>query len=181
MKWWAIYTNLPVNNTVRLPHPRSGDSQDQETFLAPSADKQTRNYDTECSNHHPSLSTLRSKGLYIWYSSFRSDALTDWAIYKSDVCMYASILTEVLRYEKYKHRKSHGLMQNSSNALIVTFIVVDSPIYWQYLGHFSWIHTKKLARRHQYECWTDRTWKFTRIYYKQLSLMAWWSSCYKII
>ena len=30
---------------VRLPHPRSGDSQGQETFLAPSADKQTRNYD----------------------------------------------------------------------------------------------------------------------------------------
>ena len=46
MKWWAIYTNLPVNAIVRLPHPRSGDSQGQETFLAPSADKQTRNYDT---------------------------------------------------------------------------------------------------------------------------------------
>ena len=45
---------------VRVPHPRSGDSQGQETFLAPSADKQTRNYDIECSNHHPSL----SKGLY---------------------------------------------------------------------------------------------------------------------
>ena len=43
---------------VKLPHPRSGDSQGQETFLAPSADKQTRNYDTECLNHHPSLSTL---------------------------------------------------------------------------------------------------------------------------
>ena len=41
MKWLAIYTNLPVNNIVRLPHPRSGDSQGQETFLAPSADKQT--------------------------------------------------------------------------------------------------------------------------------------------
>ena len=37
-----IYTNLPVNVIVRLPHPRSGDSQGQETFLAPSADKQTR-------------------------------------------------------------------------------------------------------------------------------------------
>ena len=48
---------------VRLPHPRSGDSQDQETFLAPSADKQTRNYDTECSNHHLSRSTVRSKEL----------------------------------------------------------------------------------------------------------------------
>ena len=28
--------------------------QGQETFLEPSVDKQTRNYDTECSNHHPS-------------------------------------------------------------------------------------------------------------------------------
>ena len=40
------YTNLQVNVIVRLPHPRSGDSQGQETFLTPSADKQTRSYDT---------------------------------------------------------------------------------------------------------------------------------------
>ena len=58
-----MYTNLAVNAIVRLPHPWSGDSQDQETFLVPSSDKQTRKYDTECSNHHPSLSTLRPKGL----------------------------------------------------------------------------------------------------------------------
>ena len=32
-----IYTNLPVDVIVRLPHPRCGDSQGQETFLAPSA------------------------------------------------------------------------------------------------------------------------------------------------
>ena len=63
IKWWAIYTNLPIYVIVRLPHPRNGDSQGQETCLAPSADKQTRNYDIECSNHHPSLSTLRSNGL----------------------------------------------------------------------------------------------------------------------
>ena len=63
MKWWAIYTNLPVNAIVRLPHPCSRDRQDQETFLAFSADKQTSNYDTECSNHHPSLTTLRLKEL----------------------------------------------------------------------------------------------------------------------
>ena len=31
---------------VRAPHPRSEDSQGQETFLAPSADKQIHNYDT---------------------------------------------------------------------------------------------------------------------------------------
>ena len=37
-----------MNAIVRLPHPQSGDSQGQETFLAPSADKQTRNYDIEC-------------------------------------------------------------------------------------------------------------------------------------
>ena len=40
------HTNLPVNAIVRLPHPHSGDSQGQEKFLAPSADKQIRNYDT---------------------------------------------------------------------------------------------------------------------------------------
>ena len=52
-----------MNAIVRLPHPRSGDSQGQETFLAPSVDKKICNYDTEYSNHHPSLSTLSSKGL----------------------------------------------------------------------------------------------------------------------
>ena len=41
-----IYTNLPVNAIVTLLHPRSGDSQAQETFLVPSADKQTCKYDT---------------------------------------------------------------------------------------------------------------------------------------
>ena len=50
-----IYINLLVNAIVRLSHPQNGDSQGQETFLAPPADKQTCNYDTECSNHHPSL------------------------------------------------------------------------------------------------------------------------------
>ena len=58
-----VCTNLPVNAIVRLPHPRRGDSQGQETFLAPTADKQTSNYDTECSNYHPSISTLSSKRL----------------------------------------------------------------------------------------------------------------------
>ena len=48
-----IYANLPVNAIVRLPYPRSGNNLGQETFLAPSADKQTRNYDTECSNPIP--------------------------------------------------------------------------------------------------------------------------------
>ena len=56
-----IYKFKTVNAIVRLPILR--DSQGQETFLAPSADKQTRNYDTECSNHHPSLSTRKLKGL----------------------------------------------------------------------------------------------------------------------
>ena len=63
MKWWAIHANLPMDVIFRLPHPRSGHSHGQETFSAPSADKETRNYDIECSNHHPSLSTLRPKGL----------------------------------------------------------------------------------------------------------------------
>ena len=63
MKWWAINTDLPMDVIFRLPHPRSGHTHGQETFLAPSADKQTSNYDIECSNQHPSLSTLRSKSL----------------------------------------------------------------------------------------------------------------------
>ena len=46
------HTNLPVNAIVRLPHLQNGESQGQETSLAPSADKQTCNHDTECSNHH---------------------------------------------------------------------------------------------------------------------------------
>ena len=53
-----VYTNLPVNTIVRLLDLCTGDSQGQETFLASSADNQTQNYDTECSNHNPSLSTL---------------------------------------------------------------------------------------------------------------------------
>ena len=40
-----IYTHTHYIQTDRLPHPWSGDSQGQERFLAPSADKQTRNYD----------------------------------------------------------------------------------------------------------------------------------------
>ena len=63
IKWWAIYANVMVNAIVRLPHPRNSNSQGQNIFLVSSADNQTRNYDTECSNHHPSLSTLKSKGL----------------------------------------------------------------------------------------------------------------------
>ena len=31
---------------IRLPHPWSGESHSQETFLGPSAEKQTHNYDT---------------------------------------------------------------------------------------------------------------------------------------
>ena len=58
MKWWDIHTNLPVDVIVRLPHPRSRDSQDQKKFLAPFGDKQTRDYDIEFSNQHPSVSTL---------------------------------------------------------------------------------------------------------------------------
>ena len=41
-----IHSNLPVDVIVKIPHPRSGDSQGQETFLAPSADKPTRNHAT---------------------------------------------------------------------------------------------------------------------------------------
>ena len=61
-----IYTNLTLDVSVRLFHPRSGDSQSQETFLALSTDKETQNYDKECSNHHTSLSTLTPIYIYIY-------------------------------------------------------------------------------------------------------------------
>ena len=47
-----IDATLSKNAIVRLPNPRNGGSQGQETFLAPYTVKQTRSCDTECSNHH---------------------------------------------------------------------------------------------------------------------------------
>ena len=58
-----IDANVPVNAIVRLPDPLNGYSQGQETFLASCADNQTHSYNIDCSNHHPSLSTLMSKRL----------------------------------------------------------------------------------------------------------------------
>ena len=55
----SAYIYIYINAIVRLPYLRSGDNQSKETFLAPSADNQTRNYDTESSNRHPLQSTLR--------------------------------------------------------------------------------------------------------------------------
>ena len=63
MKWWAMYTNLPLNSIIRLPHLRSGDIQGQEPFLALSAENRTCDYDTKCSNYYTSVSSLRVKGL----------------------------------------------------------------------------------------------------------------------
>ena len=74
IKWWAIYTNLSVNVIVRLPHPQSGDSKHQETFLAHSAEESTGNNDIECSNHLPSLWNLRPNGL-------RHSNMKWWVIY----------------------------------------------------------------------------------------------------
>ena len=45
-----IYLNLLRNSIVRLPDFWNGDSQDQETSLAFSADKQARSCDTESSS-----------------------------------------------------------------------------------------------------------------------------------
>ena len=49
---------------VRLPHPWSGDSQGQEMFLAPSANKQTRNHGTRVLKT-PSL-PINPKVIYIY-------------------------------------------------------------------------------------------------------------------
>ena len=55
--FFYIYTcaNLPVNATVKLPHIWS--TYSQKMFLPPSADKQTRKYDSECSKHYPPINT----------------------------------------------------------------------------------------------------------------------------
>ena len=73
MKWWAIYTNLPLDGIVTLSDLRRGDSLRRESFLASSAEKQIYNYHMECSMHHPSLSTLSLKGLSL-------SKVTSWAI-----------------------------------------------------------------------------------------------------
>ena len=52
------YTNLPVNAIARQANSRIGDSQSEETLLAPFNDKQIRYYDTGCSNHPLYPSTL---------------------------------------------------------------------------------------------------------------------------
>ena len=56
-----VDTNLPVNVIATLPHPRSGDSQGQETSLAPSDDNKTRNYDT--SSYHCKKGIPKSQAL----------------------------------------------------------------------------------------------------------------------
>ena len=66
MKWWAIY--IPVYQEVShsdLPHPQSGDSQSQEMLLVSSSDKQTCNYDPDCSIHHLSQSP-KGTGIQPW-------------------------------------------------------------------------------------------------------------------
>ena len=56
----CVFTQvLTVNIIIRQPHPENGDSQDQETLIAPTADNHICICDTECSNYHPSLSTLK--------------------------------------------------------------------------------------------------------------------------
>ena len=87
-----IYINLPVNVIVRPPHPRSGDRKVQETFSAPSVNRQTRNYDTECLNHHPSL---RSKGLS--YNKMKW-----WAKY-TNLPVYV-----IVRLHHHQSKDSHG-------------------------------------------------------------------------
>ena len=74
VKWLVIYTNLPVNNILRLPHCWSALSQNQKMLLAPSTDKETRNHDTKCPNHHPTISSLTPKLLSL-------SKMNWWAIY----------------------------------------------------------------------------------------------------
>ena len=58
-----LCVNLPVSAIVRLPHPRSGYIQGQETFLAPSTDKQTHNYHTSVLKPPPHPINSKVKGI----------------------------------------------------------------------------------------------------------------------
>ena len=92
---YLIYISKCYSST-RPPFPRSRDSHDQETFLAPSADKHTLSYDIECWNHHPSLSTLRSKEL-------NRSKMKRWAIYRNlpvNVIDYPILGAEIARVRK---------------------------------------------------------------------------------
>ena len=57
-----------MNAIIKLPYPRSGDSQGQETFLVTSADKQTRNYDTRVLKP-PSLPINPNIQIYLYVST----------------------------------------------------------------------------------------------------------------
>ena len=57
------FTNLHIHKFTSKSHSQTNTGPGQKTFLLPSADNQIRNYDRECSYLHPSLSTLKSKGL----------------------------------------------------------------------------------------------------------------------
>ena len=47
--WATSRWNGELYTIVILTHARSGEHQDQETFLAPSVDNQTRSYDSKAS------------------------------------------------------------------------------------------------------------------------------------
>ena len=134
MKWRAIYTNLPVNAIVRIPHPWSGHSQGQETFSAPSTDKQTRNYDTACSNHHLSISTLRSEGLI-------RNKMKLWAIY-TNLPVNAIVRLPILRVETARARKrfQHPLLTSKPTTMTKS-AQTTIPLY-QPLGQRDWFEAK---------------------------------------
>ena len=92
-----IYTNLPVNAIVRLPHPGSGDSHGQETFFS--------NHDIECSNHHSSLSTPRPKGL-------SRSKMKWWAIY-----IYTNLPVNVI--VRLPHTRRHNTTKHTYVSALV--------------------------------------------------------------
>ena len=107
---------------VRLPHLWNGDIQGQEKFLAPSAYKQICNYDTECLNHHPSLWTLRPKGLS--------------HIYTLAVLNYILWIRMFLGFINTNIRNNHKLLSLQPSFTILPtspFFAknVPSPIFWK--------------------------------------------------
>ena len=82
------------------------------TYIAPSANKQTRNYNTEYSSHHPSLSTLISK-------RWNRRKMKWWAIYTN---LSVSSIIRLL------HPQS-GYSQSQETFIYIHMYVADLYIY----------------------------------------------------
>ena len=127
----CIYVNVPRNAIVRLHRPRSRDKRGHKTFLAPSVDKKTRNYDTECSSHHPDQSP----------NLIDNQTLYDYQILHHNLCFNLFLLhnsfdnqgNEIIfsRFFSSFHVSTYCLLRKLSSRIFIHEAL--------YMKRFSWI------------------------------------------